>query len=175
MRERTVRIQYSAPALGTRKIDRAGRFEFQRSPVNGRIIFLPSWQQSNMRLAAKLLGRHQTAVDQVRWDPHIDGELRDDRWHRIYYRAKQSRRLRYSRHEAFFPGQEVEIHMALPNAITDVEFLQLMDKAGQYKGLSPWRPGEYGFFRTVSIYPRVSLEVEPLICPTDVVAFDQSG
>jgi hypothetical protein len=62
--------------------------------------------------------------------------------------------MRYSLHEAFEEGQIVGLNCIVPTVITEEDFWQLMGKAGQYKGLSPWKPGEFGFFEVVSIRPR---------------------
>ncbi len=154
MRELTVRIRFTAHALGNQKLrDGTGRFVFQRSPT-GHILFLSTWHLANMRLAAQLLGRHQDEVQGIFWDIKVDGRLHDDPWHRIYYRSSPGGRQRYSQHEALFPGQIVGINCIVPSSIDDDDFWRLMSKAGQYKGLSPWKPGEYGFYVVESIRPR---------------------
>jgi len=154
MRELTVKIRFLQHCLGNQKLrDGSGRFRFSRSP-SGQIVFLSSWHRANMRLAAQLLGRHQDEVDKIQWDIHIEGSLRKDKWHAVYYRSGNSRRLRYSLHEAFFPEQTILINCVVPMAISEQDFWQLMQKAGQYKGLSPWKPGEFGKFEVVKIRPR---------------------
>ena len=154
MRELTVRIRFLTPCLGNQKIkDGSGKFVFQRSPDNN-IIFLASWHHSNMRMAAQLLNRFQSAVLDVHWDIHVDGKLKENKWHKNYYRATKSSKLRYSLHEAFHQNQIIGINCLVPNEIADEDFWRLMSKAGQYKGLSPWKPGEFGFYDVVSIRPR---------------------
>ena len=154
MRELTATLRFVEPCLGNQKLnDGTGRFVFSRSPSN-QIIFLATWHQANMRLAAQLLGRHQEEVKKIFWDIHIEGRLYKDRWHRVYYRSANSNRRRYSLHEAFFPGQTVSVNCIVPVKISDEDFWRLMQKAGQYKGLSPWKPGEFGKFEVVSIRPR---------------------
>jgi len=152
MRELTVRICFTEHSLGSQKLEGSGRFVFSRSP-NGSIIFLASWHYSNMRLAAQLLGRHQDEVGKIHWDINIEGKLRRKRWHRVYYRGRGGRE-KFSQHEAFFPGQEIAVNCIVPERINDDDLRRLMSKAGQYRGLSPYKPGEYGFFDVVSIYPR---------------------
>lgn len=155
MRELTIRIRFTAPCLGNQKLrDGSGRFVFQRNHSTKHVIFLPTWHQSNMRLAAQLLGRHQDEVAKIHWDQHVDGRLRQDKWFRRHYRSKNSNRQRYILHEAFFPGQEISINLCLPAAIPEDDFLRLMQKAGQYRGLSPWKPGEYGFYEVISLRER---------------------
>ena len=154
MRELTVRIRFLTPSLGNQKADDgSGRFVFQRSPDNN-IIFLASWHNSNMRMASQLLNRFQSAALDIHWDINIDGKLKEERWYKNYYRAANSNRLRYSLHEAFHENQIIGINCLVPIAISDEDFWRLMSKAGQYKGLSPWKPGEFGFYDVVSIRPR---------------------
>jgi len=156
MRELTVRIKYTTAALGNQKLrDGSGRFVFSRSP-EGNVLFLPSWHHANMRLASKLLGRHQGQVRKIFWDINVDGCVRPPRWHRVYRDSGEGEgsERRYTLHEAFFPGQIIGINCAVPGSISDDDFWRLMQKAGQYKGLSPWQPGEYGFYEVVSIRPR---------------------
>ena len=155
MRELTVRIRFLTPSLGNQKIgDGSGKFVFQRSPDNN-IIFLASWHHSNMRMAAQLLNRFQSNVLDIHWDINIDGKLKEERWYKNYYRTAGNRaRLRYSLHEAFHENQIIGINCLVPSPITDEDFWRLMSKAGQYKGLSPWKPGEFGFYDVVSIRPR---------------------
>lgn len=160
MRELTVRIKFTSPCLGNVKLrDGSGRFIFSRSP-GGHVIFLACWHHANMRLAAQLLGRHQDEVGKIHWDINVDGKLYTERWHRLYYQASPGSRQRYSLHEAFFPGQIVGINCVVPSAISEDDFWRLMQKAGQYKGLSPWKPGEYGFYEVVSVRPRMAPQAE---------------
>ena len=156
MRELTARIRFLYPSLGNQKSrDGTGRFVFQRSPAGG-VIFLPSWHNSNMRMASQLLSRHQKEVQDIHWDINIDAKLRDDPWFKSYYRSPRSDKLRYSLHESFHEGQIVGLNCIVPTAIKEEDFWRLMSKAGQYKGLSPWKPGEFGFYEVVSIRPRRS-------------------
>lgn len=156
MRELTARIRFLSPSLGNQKMrDGSGRFVFQRNP-NGGVIFLPSWHNSNMRMAAQLLNRHQKEVQNIHWDINVDGVLKKNPWHKNHYRSQKSHKLRYSLHEAFHEGQIVGLNCIVPTAIKEEDFWQLMGKAGQYKGLSPWKPGEHGFYEVVSIRPRRS-------------------
>jgi hypothetical protein len=139
--------------------DGSGKFVFQRSP-DGNIIFLASWHHSNMRMAAQLLSRFQGEVSNVHWDINVDGKLKDNRWHKNYYRTSPGGKLRYSLHESFQENQIIGLNCLVPNAISDEEFWRLMSKAGQYKGLSPWKPGENGFYDVVSIRPRRAAPIE---------------
>jgi hypothetical protein len=155
MRELTVRIRFTNYCLGNQKAkDGSGRFEFMRSPDGKNVLFLASWHKANMRSAAQLLGRYGEEVKGIFWDINVDGNLRDEKWHRAYYVSPKSKQRRYSLHEAFFIGQEVSFNCCVPSSIPDDDFWRLMAKAGQYRGISPWKPGEYGNFEVVQIRPR---------------------
>ena len=153
MRELAIRLRFTKHSLGNVKAkDNSGRFLLPRSN-DGPVIFLASWHKANMRFAADLLGRHQDEVGKIHWDISVDGSVLKDKWHRRYYRAQNGKR-RYSLHEAFFPGQVVGINAVVPARVTDDDFWRLMNLAGRYRGLSPWKPGEYGFFEVDSLLTR---------------------
>lgn len=168
MRELTVRIRFTRPCLGNAKEARRGRFRLVRSP-GGAVIFLASWHRSNMELAARILGRHQDEIARIVWDIEVDGTVDRDGWFQRYYRV--GTRQRYSLHESFRTGQVVGINCAVPPAIGDDDFWQLMQLAGRYRGISPFKPGEYGFFEVVSVRPRrwgmarKETEPEPVATP----------
>ena len=153
MRELAVRLRFTKHSLGNVKAkDNSGRFQLPRS-ADGPVIFLASWHKANMRFAANLLGRHQDEVGKIHWDISVDGNVRKDRWYRRYYRAQNGKR-RYSLHEAFFPGEVIGVNAVVPVRIDDNDFWRLMNLAGRYRGLSPWKPGEYGFFEVHSLLTR---------------------
>ena len=153
MRELAVRLRFTKHSLGNVKArDRSGKFILPRNS-DGFVIFLASWHKANMRFAASLLGRHQDEVGKIHWDIAVDGSVRKDKWYRRYYRTQGGRR-RYSLHEAFFPGQTVGINCVVPDKISDDDFWRLKNIAGTYRGLSPWKPGEYGFFEVHSLITR---------------------
>lgn len=154
MRELTVRIRFTKHCLGNVKSrDHGGNFLLPRSP-QGDVIFLASWHHTNLRFAAQTLGRHQADVNKIHWDILVDGVVRKDCWWRRYYKQPGTTKQRYCLHEAFFPGQVVGINCVVPASISDDDFWALMQLAGRYRGISPWKPGEYGFFEVVSIRPR---------------------
>lgn len=148
MRELTVRIRFTKHSLGNVK-NAIGRFVLPRDPA-GCVTFMPSWHFANMRFAAQLLGRHQDEVSKIRWDMKVDGVVRRDRWYRRFYNTDGGK-TRYILHEAFFPGQTVGITCAVPASIRDDDVWRLMQLAGTYRGLSPWKPGEWGFFEVEGI------------------------
>ena len=175
MRELTARIRFTSHSLGNQKQPKnSGRFVFSRSNTTDQILFLPSWHAANMRFAARLLARHQSEVRKIQWDINVDGVLREDPWFRLYYTSSKSKQRRYAVHEAFFPGQEVGINCCVPDAITDDDFWWLLSRSGQYRGLSPWKPGEYGHFELVSLRPRKAPQKEDDFEPPVGVPVDRS-
>jgi hypothetical protein len=155
MRELSVRIRFTAASLGNEKDRKTGRFRFQRSPgPQGKILFLATWHQANLKLAAEMLGRHQEHVRRILWNIEIDAELREKCLTRCYYQKSPQSRMRWSTHESLVKGQTVGINCVVPTEIDDEDFWSLMQIAGKYKGLSPWKPGEYGHYEVVSIRPR---------------------
>lgn len=154
MRELSTVIEFVAPCLGDRKMP-DGKFVFLRD-TSDKIMFMPSWHYANMRMAAKLLNRHQDEVRKIRWHITIDGEPQTNRWHRTF--RKQGTKTQFVLYEAFQPGERVTIYAAVPASIPNTDFELLMQKAGEYCGLSPWKPGEYGFFKVISVLPRYATE-----------------
>lgn len=155
MRELSVRIRFTNPSLGNEKDTKTGNFKFQRSPGNaGKILFLPTWHQSNMKFATEMLGRHHEDVKKIFWDIEIDGEVREKCLTRCYYKRTKSGKYRWSTHESLLKGQTIAINCVVPHEIDDEDFWTLLQIAGKYKGLSPWQPGKYGHYEVVSIRPR---------------------
>lgn len=152
MQDYSVQIKFTSPSLGNAKEEKTGRFLFSRN-LTGKIVFLPTWHKSNMLLASRLLSMHQDVVKLIHWDIAVDVELREKRWHRVYYK-NSSGRERYSVHEAIMPGQVAFVNCVLPSKLAASDFLKLMELAGKYKGLSPWKPGEYGHYEVVDVSPR---------------------
>jgi len=159
MRELSIRLRFTQPSLGNEKNSRTGQFKFQRSP-EGKILFLASWHQSNMRMASEMLGRHQTTVKKIFWDIEIDGEVREKCLTRCYYKKTSKGKERWSTHESLVKGQTISINCVVPQEIDDEDFWTLMQIAGKYKGLSPWQPGKYGHYEIVSIRTRRKVNKE---------------
>jgi hypothetical protein len=158
MRELTVRIRFTSHSLGNVKSRERDGYVMPRTP-EGLVTFMPTWHTANMRMAAQLLGRHGTEVGKIFWDVTVDATLVLDRWYRRYYFNSTGKR-RYVQHESFVPGQIVGLNCIVPAAIDDGDFIQLMNLAGKYKGLSPWDPGKFGHFAVESIRPRRGHEPE---------------
>lgn len=155
MRELSVRLKFVTPCLGNAKQPKSGFYFFQRSHGHERkILFLASWHRANMRVASQMLGRYQSAVEQICWDIEIDGVLRANCMTRHFLPKTASGRTRYSVHEAFFPEQEITINCAVPAEIDDSGFWTLLQLAGKYRGLSPFRPRDYGRYEVVSVCAR---------------------
>ena len=152
MKDYNVQIRFTSPCLGNAKDKESGRFLFARN-LTDKILFLSTWHRSNMVMASKLLSSHQDAVKKIHWDTAIDVELREKRWHRVYYKNAVGRE-RYSVHESIVPGQIATIAFVLPTGFLPDVFVQLMSIAGKYKGLSPWKPGEYGHYEVVDVFER---------------------
>lgn len=155
MRELTVRIRFLKACLGNVK-DRAhadGRFLLPRTP-NGAVMFLAQWHRANMHVASRILGRWHGDVKKILWDVTVDCTLPSDRWYRRWYGPGDKKR--YVIHEAFFPGQVIGVNCVVPPSIPDEDLWALFRIAGQYKGLSPFQPGEFGHFEVVSIRDRRS-------------------
>lgn len=153
MRELTIRLRFTKHSLGNVKArDGSGKFLFPRNP-RGFITFLSSWHRVNLHFASQILGRHQDEVNKISWDIQVDGHIRHNGFYRRYYVNDQGKK-HFCLHEAFIPGQIVGINCVVPSIISDDDFWRLMQLAGQYRGISPWKPGEYGFFEVESIRPR---------------------
>ena len=162
MKELVVKIRFLRPCLGNARDRRDGSFRLPRTP-DGSIMFLQSWQHANLRTAASILGRHQTEVDKILWDVAVAAPHYPDCWYRRYY-TNGSGKQRYIQHEALMPGQAVSISCAVPETISDADFLALMNLAGRYRGISPWKPGEFGQFVVESVRPRTA-PAEPTPAP----------
>ena len=143
MRELAVLLRFLQDSLGNVK-DRegTGRFLLPRDP-EGRLIFMPSWHHANMRWASQVLNKRQGEIRRIFWDPVVV-PVEAPVWRRRYSGEAGGRR--YALHEVLAAGNSVVIHCVVPTSISDADLLELMRLAGQYRGLSPWRPAENGFF-----------------------------
>ena len=153
MIEVTIRIRFLRECLGSvkRKRGKTAIFSMPRAP-DGRVMFLPTWWQIAIRDAAKIANRHQELVRRIDWDPVVDGEPRSN-WRRPVPGAGQ--RIWHAIHEAFGPGDEIGVNAVLPDGIDIEDFWRLLDIAGTYRGISPFKPHErYGTFQVVSIQRR---------------------
>jgi len=137
-------LRFNNHCLGNCRYQKISKFLHD---PNGRVMFLPTWWSAVLRYAAIVLNRHQAAVKQIDWDPIIVGEPRVYR--RFYAQG------RFTKHEAFYPGDSVTVHAVIPTEITIDEFKELLDIVGRYKGISPYRPEQkYGTFEVLAVTPR---------------------
>ncbi len=150
MIEWTVQVIFTTPSLGNQKTA-DGRFLFQKSE-SGQILFLPTWHKANMVFAANMLGLYQTAVPLIMWDPVIDAALREKCFTQQFY--TKGDRQRFSLHETLYPGQTAGINFVAPPEIPHDGLIKLFSKAGSYRGVSPWKPGQFGHFRVNTLTQR---------------------
>ena len=144
MIEVAVTLQFNQYCLGNCRYKTVSRFLHD---ANDRVMFLPTWWAAVMRYAAQLLNKHQAAVKHIDWDPVIIGNPREYR--RFYAQG------RFTKHEAFYPGDIIEVHAVLPGEITLIDFRELLTIAGCYKGMSPYRPEDkYGTFEVLTVATR---------------------
>jgi hypothetical protein len=141
-------------------------FLLLRDP-DGDVIFLRTWWRAVLRQAAEILCRHQKQVENIRFALKVDGRPRELEEYEERDPATGKTRLmvrgyffrhyrpdRFAKHEAFFPGDVVGLTCAVPSSISDQDFMELMSYAGEYVGISPARPGEFGFFKVESVRPK---------------------
>lgn len=165
MRELTVKIRFVTPCLGniktTHKVENAETgakkkrtvFKFPRNH-EGKVILMQAWWASVMRSAADVMCRHQKFVEGIRFSLEVDGI--PERVFKRYYENS-----RYSSHEAFLANDVIGISCLVPPTINNDDFWRLMSLAGEYYGMSPFRPGEFGFFKVDSIKLRGPEPEEP--------------
>jgi hypothetical protein len=101
-----------------------------------------------MQFAAKILCRHISAVKQIQFDIAVEGTPRPEPG---FYYKRYFDKKRYVKHEAFLAGDKIAVRCIVPNSIHDEDFAELLRIAGRFRGISPFGPGEYGFFSVVSV------------------------
>lgn len=155
MRELTVRIRFTKHCLGNVKRfhwEKGKKRSFFLLPKNpeGRVIFLPTWWKALLTKAAEVACHFQDEVKKISFSLEVDGLPRPvpEHFFRRYYDEG-----RFSKHEAFWPGDTVGVTCLVPDTINDEEFHRLMALIGRYWGISPAKPNEYGFFDVVSVQP----------------------
>lgn len=155
MRELAVKLRFTAHCLGNVKRQRrqGGKirhyFVLPRNADRTQIVFMPTWWQSTLKRSAQILCRHQRDVLRIRFAPEVRGTPRPipEKLYNRYHARGQ-----FSRHEAFYPGDEVVVTCVVPPEIGDDDFLKLMRYAGKYFGISPSQPNDYGFYEVVWIH-----------------------
>jgi hypothetical protein len=162
VREVRVQIQFVTPCLGAdkRTRDRLGTvFCFPRAH-DGRVMFQQSWWRSIMTYAASMRNIPASFIKQVNWSPWVDGSPR--LWQRYIIdpsRPNDGRRV-YAQHEAFLPEKVVGIECVVPPSLSLDVFRGLLEVAGKYRGISPYKPGEYGRFSVADLHTSRRIIVE---------------
>jgi len=154
MQEVTIRLEFNRECLGAVKVRRGNQtiFAFCRDPDN-RIMFLATWWRAILRHAAKTANRHQDLINQINWDPTIEGRV--SQFRRYITAERQQSKQRFAVHEAFVAGTVITVNAVLPDGITIDDFWSLLQMAGTYCGISPFKPAEnYGTFRVLNITNR---------------------
>lgn len=145
LQEVTVRLRFNNECLGA--VRKKDCNEMLKDP-DGRVMFMPTWWQAVVTYAAKVLNRHQALVKQIDWDPVVDGAVKR---FRRYYEPN-----RYTVHEAFLRGDVIAVHCVVPAELPLDDLWALLQVAGAYKGISPYKPDrKYGTFEVTEIRPRV--------------------
>lgn len=119
---------------------------------------MPNNWAALMRKAADVLCQHQSEVAGIRFQLEVDGTPQPvpDKVYRRYYGENK-----YSPHEAFYAGDVIGVSCLVPNKISDEDFWSLMQMAGQYYGMSPFRPGDFGHFNVEGIERRGPVPKQP--------------
>jgi hypothetical protein len=159
MQEVAITLRFNRVCLGGAKRRRHSQivFAFERDP-NGRVMFMPSAWLSVLRYAATLANRHQAAVKKIDWCPVVTGTPCND-WRRtVVTQGGPTPKSHFVVHEAFRPGDSVELSAVLPDEISLPDFMQLLTLVGKYRGFSPFNnPQEkYGTFEVISVEPAVN-------------------
>ena len=138
MREVRVVIRFTTPCLGNVKTNTSDSkwavYMMPRMP-DGRVRFEAVWWHSGLRFAAQLVGRHHSAVGQVVFDVAVKGTPESDprRFHRRYLNSD-----RFVKHQHFDEGSVVVVTCAAPHELTDEDLRLLLEKLGQFRGITPY-------------------------------------
>lgn len=155
MQEVKVLLRFIVPCLGADKRPRDGLgvvFCFPRTP-GGQVLFHQTWWRAIVTHAARIKNIPTTVIKKIEWSPAIDGSPR--LWQRYIHDPSRQENVRpkYAQHEAFLPGRVIGVECILPVDLTVDTFVGLMEVAGKFRGISPYKPGEYGRFTVVSVHP----------------------
>src|SRR3990167_3788213 len=150
VREVTITIRFSNDCLGSVRGPDCNRM--MRNP-SGRVMFLPTWWTAILKFAAEVRSKCHELVKRIEWDPLVVGSTRP---FKRYYAPS-----RYTLHEAFLQGDSIQVNCVIPDALGLDDLKELMDVAGAYKGISPYKPDrKYGTFEVISIEPRTFVGAE---------------
>lgn len=155
MQEVLITIRFNRACLGAAKKRRHGQvvFSFDKDAA-GRVMFMPAAWAAAMSYAAKLSNRHQSSVRKIDWCPVISGAPRND-WRRTIVGNDNKNKIHYAVHEAFQPGDTINISAVLPPEIPVSDFEKLLTIIGKYRGFSPFnnKSDKYGTFEVISVEP----------------------
>jgi hypothetical protein len=127
MREILVRLRFLTPCLGHLRAHDCDRFE---RDADDNVIFMNTWWRQLFDYGAKAVGKHQRDVQSVRVHPVVAGDV--SKFKRYYGPNK------YKLHEAFKIGSEISVRIMLPDSLPVDDFLIILEKAGGYRGISPY-------------------------------------
>ena len=155
MQEVKILLRFTVPCLGAVKRPRDGLgvvFCFLRTP-GGQVLFPPAWWRAIVTHAARVRNIPARVIKKIEWAPAIDGSPR--LWQRYIQDPSrpEGARPQYAQHEAFLPGRDIGVECILPGDLSIGTFEALMETAGKFRGISPYKPGEYGRFTVVSVQP----------------------
>ncbi len=145
MREVLLSVRLTTPVLGS--VRKAGD--------DGNVVFrLPRTPEGRVSLPARYWREAAASVDPrsasgVRWSHSVEGVV--SVWKRRFPKRAGGSPGGYARHEAILKGSLVTVRCLLPDGLEPDVFLALMDTAGKFSGVSPFRPREYGAFRAVGV------------------------
>lgn len=155
MRELMVRLSFTAHCLGNVRKHYRERGKVRHYYVlprnrDEKVIFMPTWWATTVRRAAEILCKHHKEVEQIRFAMEVEGNPRPvpEQLYRRYFDNDK-----FSKHEAFYPGDVIGVTCVVPDAINDDDFHRLMTYAGKYCGMSPGQPNKFGFYVVESITP----------------------
>jgi len=158
MQEVFITLRFNRVCLGAAKRKKHGHvvFCFERDAAQ-RVLFMPAAWLSCMRYAAKIANRHHAEVKKIDWCPVVLGTSRSD-WRRTIVSSaepNQLARTHYAVHEAFPPGEQIELSAVLPDGMTIADFENLLVLVGKYRGFSPFNNTQekYGTFEVISVKP----------------------
>jgi len=157
VREVAIKLRFLQPCLGSHLHKQSGETSLYRLPRTSggepRVMLLTAWWRAIMRFAAATHNIAAETVDSIAWDPVVTGKR--GRYRRFVDAPKDGKR-RYAMHEAFMPGAVVGVNAVLPDSLDTDLFWRMLDHAGRYRGISPYKPGVFGHFEVMEVRARKS-------------------